>query len=253
MRPLLHTLVVETIVENNIIKGVIIETKSGRLAILAKRVIDCTGDADVAYYSGASCNGIAPNSSMATTTVFSCSGVDTTKFLQYTETKKATYADWGETWTQNCDDKTKQLQSPYLESEFENARKQGVIPADIDNIGGSWSSLTAAGEATNLNLVHMKGYNALDVRQLTAAEMEGRKKTMFAIQALKHSVPGFENAKLRNFGMTLGIRDTRKIIGQVNLTGEMVMNQAKFDDSIGIYPEFIDRKEEFHIPMKVLL
>jgi hypothetical protein len=31
------------------------------------------------------------------------------------------------------------------------------------------------------------------------------------------------------------------------------MRQAKFDDSIGIYPEFIDRKEEFHIPMKVLL
>ena len=48
--PLLHTLVVDAIVDNNIIKGVIIENKAGRSAILAKRVIDCTGDADIAFH-----------------------------------------------------------------------------------------------------------------------------------------------------------------------------------------------------------
>ncbi|MEI8326803.1 MAG: FAD-dependent oxidoreductase, partial [Betaproteobacteria bacterium] len=61
-----------------------------------------------------------------------------------------------------------------------------------------------------------------------------------ALTALKGVVPGFENAKLRNFGMTLGVRDSRKIIGQYNLTGEDVRNQARFADSIGIFPEFID-------------
>ena len=55
VRPLLHTLVVETIMDGNTIKGVIIESISGRAAILADRVIDCTGNADVAYYSGARC------------------------------------------------------------------------------------------------------------------------------------------------------------------------------------------------------
>ena len=59
----------------------------------------------------------------------------------------------------------------------------------------------------------MKGYDALNVKELTQAEMEGRKKSMYALLALKNTVPGFEKAKLRNFGMTLGIRDTRKIIG----------------------------------------
>jgi hypothetical protein len=53
-------------------------------------------------------------------------------------------------------------------------------------------------------------------------------------------VPGFEKAKLRNFSMTIGVRDSRKIIGRTNLTGDDVRNQAKFDDSIGIFPEFID-------------
>jgi hypothetical protein len=44
--------------------------------------------------------------------------------------------------------------------------------------------------------------------------MEGRRQGMYALQALKAVVPGFEKAKLRNFGMTLGTRDSRKIIGK---------------------------------------
>jgi len=70
--------------------------------------------------------------------------------------------------------------------------------------------------------------------------MEGRERTMVAIKALKHTLPGFEKAKLRNFGMTIGVRDTRKIVGKYNLTSDDVRNQARFSDSIGIFPEFID-------------
>src|ERR1700759_2261576 len=53
-------------------------------------------------------------------------------------------------------------------------------------------------------------------------------------------MPGCEDAKLRNFGMTLGIRDTRKIDALYNLTGTDVRDQARFEDAIGIFPEFID-------------
>src|ERR1700751_3499418 len=60
------------------------------------------------------------------------------------------------------------------------------------------------------------------------------------MEALRKFKPGCEDAKLRNFGMTLGIRDTRKIDALYNLTGEDVREQARFDDSIGIFPEFID-------------
>jgi hypothetical protein len=100
--------------------------------------------------------------------------------------------------------------------------------------------LTEAGEATNLNLAHMNGIDCTDVMDLTKAEMQGRQEALYALTALKKVVPGFENAKLRNFGMTLGTRDSRKIIGRYNLTGDDVRNQAKFADSIGIFPEFID-------------
>jgi hypothetical protein len=70
--------------------------------------------------------------------------------------------------------------------------------------------------------------------------MKGRHQAMLAIKALKKYAPAFENAKLRNFGMALGTRDSRKIIGKYNLTEHDVRNQARFEDSIGIFPEFID-------------
>lgn len=79
-----------------------------------------------------------------------------------------------------------------------------------------------------------------DAAELTRAEMEGRAQTLHAIAALKHAVPGFEKSKLRNFGMQVGVRDTRKIVGRYDLVGEDVRGEARFDDSVGIFPEFVD-------------
>ncbi|MCI0545309.1 MAG: FAD-dependent oxidoreductase, partial [Actinobacteria bacterium] len=53
-------------------------------------------------------------------------------------------------------------------------------------------------------------------------------------------MPGCEAARLRNFGMSIGIRDTRKIDAAYNMTEQDVMGEARFEDSFGIYPEFID-------------
>ncbi|UJR10941.1 hypothetical protein I4U23_015126 [Adineta vaga] len=239
IRPILHCVAVEVMLDNNQIIGVITESKSGRLAIRAKRVIDCTGDADVAYLAGCSYRQTPKDEMLGVSTIFSCSNVNKEKFLQYTEENPATYADWSGQWTQETSGKEDNLRTPYLEKEFQKAIDLGIIPK-TSHLGGSWSSLTDAGEATNLNIVYMKNYDCTNVHDLTKAEMEGRRETLNAIMALKHVVPGFEKAKLRNFGMTLGTRDSRKIIGRYDLTEDDVKNQARFDDSIGIFPEFID-------------
>ena len=89
-------------------------------------------------------------------------------------------------------------------------------------------------------MVHMLQYDGTDVNDLTSGEIEGRRQALLAIKALQHFAPGFETATLRNFGMTIGIRDTRKIIGRYCLTEQDVRGQARFDDAIGIFPEFID-------------
>ncbi len=240
VRPYLHSLATEVIMEGNLIKGVITESKSGRFAILAKRVIDCTGDADIAHLAGAPYRKTAKEEMMGVTTIFNCAGVNKEKFLYYTQENPTTYADWGQTWDQETTGKEDDLPSPYLEKEFIKAREMGIMPKNLDTISGSWSSLSDAGEATNLNLVHMTGIDCTDVNDLTRAEMQGRRESLYALKALKAVVPGFENAKLRNFGMTLGCRDSRKIIGRYSLTESDVKNEARFEDSIGIFPEFLD-------------
>mmetsp|Transcript_21326 Transcript_21326/g.37944 ORF Transcript_21326/g.37944 Transcript_21326/m.37944 type:complete len:514 (+) Transcript_21326:83-1624(+) len=241
VRPLLHIAVVEVIMDGNKIKGVVTESKSGRAAILADRVIDCTGDADVAYLAGVKFSQVDKEHALGVTSVFNASGVNKDAFLAYTERKPATYQDWSRTWEQETSGKENHLRSPYLDEQFQDAAKDGVIPAsEADNLGGSWSALSDAGEATNLNLVHQSKVDVTDVRDLTQAEIKGRANTLHALNALKHSVPGFEKAKLRNFGMTIGTRDSRKIVGKYNLTGNDVREQGRFEDAIGVFPEFVD-------------
>lgn len=262
VRPYLHCFATEVIMENDCIRGVITESKSGRQAILAKRVVDCTGDADIAYLAGAPFQKTAREEMMGVTTVFNCSGVNKEKFLEYTRDNPTTYADWGKTWDQQTSGKEDELPSPYLEKEFIEAKARGVIPEDVNNLSGSWSALSDAGEATNLNLVHITAIDCTDVRDLTRAEMQGRREALYALNALKEVVPGFETAKLRNFGMTLGCRDSRKIIGRYQLTEQDVKGEARFDDSIGIFPEFLDgynililptTGRYFHVPFGCLV
>jgi hypothetical protein len=75
-------------------------------------------------------------------------------------------------------------------------------------------------------------------------------------------MPGCERSKLRNFGMTLGVRDTRKIDALYNLTAADVRGEARFEDAIGIFPEFIDgygllilptTGRYFHVPYRALV
>jgi hypothetical protein len=132
------------------------------------------------------------------------------------------------------------LFSPFLRKPFTRAIADGVIPKDLDTIAGTWGAAHDTGELTYMNLVHLDGTDGTDPDSLTRAEIEGRRRVMHAIDALRAYTPGCENARLRNFGMTIGIRDTRKIDAAYNLTEHDVRNEARFEDSIGIYPEFID-------------
>ncbi len=96
------------------------------------------------------------------------------------------------------------------------------------------------GELTYMNLIHLDHCDGADPGDLCRSEIEGRRQVMLAIAVLRRFSPGCEQASLRNFGMTLGIRDTRKIDAQYNMTETDVREQGRFEDSIGIYPEFID-------------
>ncbi len=240
VKALLHSWVIDCHLSDDKVSGVIIHNKSGRQAILAKRVIDCSGDADLVDYCDAPYMKTPKEDMLPVTVIFSVSGVNRERFLEYVKENPTTYRDWGENWDIQKGGKEDKLFSPYLQKPFDRARADGFISDQLTSIGGTWSTINEQGEATYMNMVHMTNYDGSNVWDLTRAEMDGRYQTLQAIRVMNRYVPGFENAQLRNFGMTLGVRDTRKIIGNYNLTEQDVCNQARFDDSIGIFPEFVD-------------
>jgi hypothetical protein len=252
--PLLHCYVTDVIKEGDAITGVITESKSGRQAILAKRFIDATGDADVAFQAGAPFRKNSKDELMEVTVNFGCSGINIGKFLMYIYLNPGKIGDWGETTDDDAF-------STYLIEPFNKAREAGEIPEDV-TIESYWTNYTDAGEITSFNGIHMKNIDPTNVWDLTKAEIEGRKRVIWAVNALKKYTPGFKKARLRTIGCSLGTRESRKIIGEYMITESDVRDQARFEDSIGICPEFIDgygiaimpiTGRYFQVPYRIML
>jgi ribulose 1,5-bisphosphate synthetase/thiazole synthase len=241
VRPMLHRQFVALVLDGDAITGVIVESKAGREAILACRVIDATGDADVAVRASAPTIKTPVEQMQAASVIFHLAGVDKRAFLAGVADDPQTYADWssGE-WTVQTSGKENDLHSPFLRRPFEQAARDGVIGADLQTLAGTWVAVHDSGELTYLNVVHLAGCDGTDPDSLTRFEIEGRRQAAAAIAALRRYTPGCSQARLRNFGMTIGIRDTRKIDAVYNLTESDVREQGRFEDAIGIYPEFID-------------
>jgi ribulose 1,5-bisphosphate synthetase/thiazole synthase len=241
VQPMLHRMFVAPVMDGDAIRGVIVESKAGREAILARRVIDATGDADVAERAGAPTIKTPPEQMQAASVMFHMTGVDKHAFLDGVRADPQTYGDWsaGE-WEIETSGKEDEMFSPFLSKPFAQAIRDGVIPPHLHTITGTWGAVHDTGELTYMNLIHLAGCDGTDPDSLTRFEIEGRRQVMLAIEALRRYTPGCAAARLRNLGMTIGIRDTRKIDAAYNITEADVFGEARFQDSIGIYPEFID-------------
>ncbi|UYV37705.1 FAD-dependent oxidoreductase [Rhodobacteraceae bacterium D3-12] len=241
IHPMMHRAFVAPVMEGERITGIIVESKAGREAILGKVVIDATGDADVAFRAGAPTIKTPLEEVQAASVMFHVAGVDKAAFMRGVEADPQTYKDWstGE-WEVETDGKEDDMFSPFLAKPFEQAIRDGVLPAHLNTIGGTWGAVHDSGEMSYMNLVHLAGVDGVDPDSLTRFEIEGRKQAMHAIEALKRYTPGCEAMRLRNFGMSIGIRDSRKIDAVYNMVEQDVRAEGRFEDSIGIYPEFID-------------
>ncbi len=242
IHPMLHRAFVAPIMEGDRIIGIITESKAGREAILAKVVIDATGDADVAHRAGAPCEKAPREDLMAASVMFHAAGVDRKAFLKGVQADPQTYKDWGGggEWNIETSGKEDEMFSPFLHKPFQKAIEAGMIPPHLNTIAGTWGAAHESGELTYMNLVHLAGIDGTDPADLTRGEIEGRRQAMLALEALRSFTPGCEDIRLRNFGMSLGIRDTRKVQTVYRMTEGDVREQGRFEDSIGIFPEFID-------------
>ncbi|MCL6283158.1 FAD-dependent oxidoreductase [Ruegeria sp. 2012CJ41-6] len=242
IHPMMHRQFVAPIMEGDRLTGVIVESKAGREAILAQVIIDATGDADVAHRAGAPTYKTEREQMMAASVMFHLAGVDKRAFMEGIKSDPQTYRDWGGggEWVIETSGKEDDMFSPFIKKPFDQAIKAGLIPAHLNTIAGTWGALHDTGELTYMNLIHLDEVDGTDPDSLTAGEIEGRHQSMLAIEALRRFMPGCENARLRNFGMTIGVRDTRKIDAAYNMTETDVRHEGRFEDTIGIYPEFID-------------
>ena len=148
IRPMLHRLFVAPLLEGDRIVGVITESKAGREAILARLVVDATGDADVACRAGAPTFKTPPEQMQAASVMFHLAGVDKAAFLAAVRSDPPTYKDWstGE-WTVQTSGKEDDLFSPFLKKPFQRAIEAGIIPAHINTISGTWGAVRGEAEA----------------------------------------------------------------------------------------------------------
>lgn len=228
-----YTFCSDAIMEGDELKGIIIESKAGREAILAKTIIDCTGDADVAYRSGVPCEyGNETGGVQPPTLMFCLGGVDTEKLrLSISEEPRTYLTDFipAEYFGQN-----NQFIVVGLRSLIQKAAEEGLhLPVERTII----ITGLRKGEAW-INMTRINGVNGTDPESLSYGETEGRRQIHDIQKYLIDYVPGFENAYFLKTAPFVGIRETRRINGHYTMTQEDILSCRHFEDAITVasYP-----------------
>lgn len=227
----------DVVMEGGALRGVIVQSKSGRQALLAERVIDASADADVAvlagapFESGRSEDGLNQAMSLR----FNMGGVyfDTfCRFLAERDPSGREYA-WpfveaAHTWDREWP----------LSDLFRRGVEEGVIEEE-DAVYFQLFSMPGRPSEAAFNcpriLERVKGHSADD---LTHAQLVGKQKIQRLAAFCRKYFPGFEKAFIALTAPMVGVRETRRIVGEYVFSGEDVANAAKFPDAIasGNYP-----------------
>lgn len=235
-----YTSCADVVMDGDTIRGVITESKSGREAVLGKIVVDCTGDADVAYRAGVPCEkGSRETGGMQPPTLMFClAGVDTEKLRMSIAHHTRTYlTDFipAEYFGQNNQFIVVGLRELIAKARQERGLK---IPNERTII------ITGLREGEVwMNMTRVAGVDGTDARSLSMGEIEARKQIDDIYTYLKNYVPGFEKCYFTKTAPFLGIRETRRIVGHYTMTQEDVLGCRHFDDSIAVasYPIDIHR------------
>ena len=196
VRLLFHAWAVGAHLKNDRIDAIIIESKSGRQALKAKMIIDCTGDGDTAVWADVPHENTTEPNGLALDFIYS--GVDFDKFRHFVT---------------------------YQPEKYKNSMKEaqnnrfGWRPWYIGWNDQAWFNTSFEGNPTNVN-------------DLTACEIDIRHKIMKHFEFFKRNIPGFENAVISKTASQIGCRISRRIIGEHVITMDD-LNTGKFDDTIG--------------------
>ncbi|MEO8411351.1 MAG: FAD-dependent oxidoreductase, partial [Propionivibrio sp.] len=239
---LFYTFFAGVVMDGDTITGVITESKSGRTATLARVVIDCTGDADVAYRAGVPCEkGNAEGGMQPPTLMFCLAGVDTDKLrLSVANAPPAARTYLTDFIPAEYFGQNHQFILVGLRELMQRAREERGL--EIPNERTIIITGLKQGEAW-INMTRVKGTDGTDARSLSTGEIEARAQIDDIVTYLINYVPGFEQAYFTKTAPFLGIRETRRIVGEYVMTQDDVLSCRHFDDAIAVasYPIDIHR------------
>lgn len=212
---LFHAWAAAVLMDGQAITALVVETKSGRQAIRARRFIDCSGDADVAHFAGVPFElGDGHGSALFPSTMFRVGHVDAGPALAAVGEFKAI----NDLMAQSEARQPGRYQFPRKGAILRPQKNPAEWRANVTQIRN------AAGTAMD----------ATDARQLSEGELEGRRQITEYFRFLKNEVPGFADSAIIDIAPQVGIRETRRICGAYMLTGEDILSSARFADVIGI-------------------
>lgn len=216
---LFHSFVNDVVVEDEEIKAVIIQTKQGPLAVVAKTIVDCSGDADVAFAAGVAfeqgraTDGITQPGTLS----FRVAGIDSATLLE------------------NGKDVLNIVGGKYNKD-----YRAGVTGLSCKRQDLPFGRLTPGGQVSYLNYACVYGIDSTDIFGMSSGEMEARGYIREMLDYMRGNMLGFEKAELSSIATEVSFRDSRRINGKYHLTIEDLRTKRHFDDCIGIYPQFYD-------------
>lgn len=203
---LFHAQITGALHRDGVVTGIVAETISGRREFSADIVIDCTGDAVIASSAGVAILGEEDelrHARQPVTLSFRLSNVDVHRFRAMPREQKRALA------------------------------MKGLASGELFWESMSFCSTPNGHDAICL-MSRITGVDALDDGDVSAAERTGRKQIRSIVGFLNREVPGFEKAILSSIASRIGVRETRRIVGEYMLTEEDIMQQRRFDDTIAL-------------------
>ncbi len=208
----LHAWGTEPVMEGNKVRGIIFESKSGRQAVLAKVIIDSTGDGDLLPYAGAGFKSDIERTMRISNLSFSY-------WIDNVDLKK--YQDFKNSHAMELADKMREL------------KKLGGNP-------GFLTSNLKNQERVVWCFPRYANSSQIDVDELTRVEFLGRKEMLLTHDFYRKNIPGFENSFIVLSNPQLGTRGARRVVGEYVVTEKDMNTNDPFEDTIAIFPD-VDR------------
>lgn len=211
----LQTPVVEALVEENLLTGVLVGTQSGLKAIKGKVFVDASGDGFLAARAGAEykMGRDSDGKCQPTTLEFTIDNIDEEVALFcYGGSDPVTLPD-GKKYSELC----------------KEVSARGELPANVTIV--RLHKTFYPGER-NVNATQANGYDTLKPEGVLGAELELREQIDKVVTFLRKYVPGYENCRVKSTGSTLGVRETRRIMGEKMMVDEDVEKGNKYPDAV---------------------